>query len=468
MDPTSPMPLPHDLPLPLPLDRVLGEALLVLSFLAHILFINLMVGGSLLTLVCEIVGLKRRDFDTLAREIGKTITVNKSVAVVLGVGPLLVINVLYTIYFYSANALTGTAWIMIVPLVTIAFLVTYAHKYTWDRMARLKGLHIMLGAMSATLFLLIPFIFLTNINLMLFPDRWVAVKGFLSAVVLPNVLPRYAHFLLACVAITGLFLAVYLTRVKYPVEELFESFSRAGLRRGFYSVAFGATLMQFIVGPLVLFTLPARGVSWFMMLVFVVGVALAITATVLLWREVHAEDHRIGRRFVPIVAILTGTVLCMAYGRHLYREGAVGDHRDQTEQRAVEFTRLAAAAQKRADLGISVAAGSLGERVYTQVCAACHQEDRVLVGPPLREIREIYAADAAGIVQWTKAPGKKRAGYPRMPAFRLSTSRLNAVAEYMLTPPEARQPAETAATQPGAASAPAESRAAPESTATQP
>ncbi len=37
------------------------------------------------------------------------------------------------------------------------------------------------------------------------------VQGFFSALLLPNVLPRYAHFLLACPAMTGL-LMVWLFR----------------------------------------------------------------------------------------------------------------------------------------------------------------------------------------------------------------------------------------------------------------
>ncbi|OYV98417.1 MAG: hypothetical protein B7Z68_00960 [Acidobacteria bacterium 21-70-11] len=34
----------------------------------------------------------------------------RDIAVVLGVGPLLVISVFHTTFFYSANALTGSAW----------------------------------------------------------------------------------------------------------------------------------------------------------------------------------------------------------------------------------------------------------------------------------------------------------------------------------------------------------------------
>ena len=85
------------------------------------------------------IGRRRPGFDALAKEIAGTVTVNKSLAVVLGVGPLLAINVLYTVHFYSANALTGAAWIAIVPLVTVAFLVTYLHKYTWDRLPEGAG-----------------------------------------------------------------------------------------------------------------------------------------------------------------------------------------------------------------------------------------------------------------------------------------------------------------------------------------
>ena len=197
MDIAGGLPIPRDIPLPLPADPVLLQALLVMLFLVHILFVCLMVGGSLIGLAAEIMGRRREDFDNLAREIVKTITVNKSLAVVLGVGPLLAINVLYTVYFYSANALTGAAWIAIVPLVTAAFLAAYAHKYSWDRLQGAKGLHIAIGAFSSLLFLLIPFIFLSNINLMLFPAQWSHVHGFFSALLLPNVIPRYLHFVLA-------------------------------------------------------------------------------------------------------------------------------------------------------------------------------------------------------------------------------------------------------------------------------
>ncbi len=426
------VPVPKDVLLPFPTDGVLLQALIVVLFLAHILFVNLMLGGVLMTVACEILGLRRPNFDTLAHEIARTVTVNKSLAVVLGVGPLLAINVLYTIYFYSANALTGTAWIMIVPLVATAFLVTYLHKYSWEYLARFKTLHIGIGLLSAALFLCVPFIFLANINLMLFPHRWTEVRGFLSTLLLPNVLPRFLHFLLACLAVTALFLVAYLTRRSYPVEQVFSGWDRATIRRGFYSVAFFTTAAQFVAGPLLFFTLPSAGMSWLLVAVIAIGVVLALWALLWMWREISADNQMIGRRFVGIVAMLALVVLCMGYGRHLYRETAIDPHRRLTLQKAADYRVAATAAHWRQVAGVQVEKLPLGELVYNQVCAACHMSGRVLVGPSLEEIAEIYAGNPDGIIKWTNAPGRKRMNLPPMAAQPLGDKKLRAVAEYML------------------------------------
>ena len=436
MDLFASIPIPRDIPLPLPADRVFLEAVLVVLFLAHILFVCLMVGGSLVGLTCEVVAARsqRRDLDTLAREITATVTVNKSLAVVLGVGPLLAINALYTVYFYSANALTGTAWIMIVPLVSVAFLLAYAHKYSWDRFARAKRVHIALGASAAVLFLFIPLIFLANINLMLFPTHWTQVRGFLSSLALANVLPRYLHFILACVALTALFLVLYFTRAGYPVETVFEKLDRPALRRVFYAVAFGATLLQLVAGPLVYFTLPDEGVSGFLTALVLVGLALAAAALTLLWWEITAEKGRIGRLYLPIVGLVMCTGFVMGYSRHVYREEAVRDHRQLMAARTSDFSWAAAAAERRAASSRDRDDRPLGQRVFENLCGSCHAIDRQMQGrPSVAEIASLYRGDPAGIVEWTRAPGRKRPGVAPMPALgHLPEEQLQAVADYML------------------------------------
>ncbi len=424
--------IPRDIPLPLPADSVLVQTLLVLLFLWHILFVNLMVGGSLLTLAFELIGRHRAGFDALAKEIAGTITVNKSLAVVFGVGPLLAINLLYTLHFYSANALTGAAWISIVPLVTVAFLVTYLHKYTWDRIA--KGWHVALGALGAALFLAIPLIFFANINLMLFPAKWLEVQGFASAFALANAGPRYWHFLMASVAVSSLFLLVYFLRPGYPAEK------KADLRRLFYGIALGATCAQLFFGLLVLVTLPKIGLSTALYVVIGLGVVLASVAAVLMGREVARPAERALPRGVAIFALITLTAFAMGYGRHIYRENALREHRRLVAAHTADVGWLAAAAQWREATGQGLDAVPLGRKIFESTCAACHAKDRVLVGPSLQEIASIYAGNPEGIADWSNNPGKKRAGFQQMPAFKLGDEKLKAVAEYVLELGGARRP----------------------------
>ncbi len=333
------VPVPNDIPLPLPAPEPVLVGVLVFFFLMHIVFVNFMVGGALLTFCYQLRGLADRRYDRLAYAIASTITANKSLAVVLGIGPLLAINTLYTVYFYTANALTGTFWISIVPLVAGVFILTYIHKYLWHWMDPAKGFHLLLGAVICGLFLFIPLIFLANINLMLFPEKWGTVQGFFSALVLPNVLPRYMHFVLACPAMTGLFL-VWLFRRK-PEEEIADiGFSRMELMRKGYRWALWPTIAQFIVGPIVLFTLPEiqeplKGV----MAVFGIAILVSFVMTLLMFVETRRGAEAIGRSFSSICVLMLITVGLMGVGRHLYREAAIAPHRELVRIKTEKYVR---------------------------------------------------------------------------------------------------------------------------------
>jgi len=374
-------PLPRDFPLPLPAGELELQIVLVFLFLLHILFVNLMLGGALLTIAYELRGLRRPPLDTLAKEIAATVTVNKSLAVVLGVGPLLAINALYAIYFYTANSLTGGAWIMIVPLVIAAFLLLYAHKYSWQTLADRKGLHLTIGVAGVLLLLAVPLVFLANINLMLFPDRWLQVKGFLSAMVLPNVLPRYFHFVLASVAITALFLAGWFCSRRVAFEERFPGVDRGEIRRELLTAAFGATALQLIAGPLVLLTLPPHGLSWRMLANITAGVTFGVIALVLMWREARSTAP-LSLRYWTILVLLGGTVLLMTYGRHLYREQAIAPHRALVAEHTAAFQARALGARMRLAagtprLGEEEQTASPGERTFRAVCMACHRSHQL-------------------------------------------------------------------------------------------
>ncbi len=435
------VPVPRDIPLSLPLPEWLLVLLLVLSFLMHIVFVNLMLGGSVLSLWSQIRGLKDSDYHNLAHEIARTITVNKSLAVVLGVAPLLSINTLYTVYFYSANALTGIMWIAIIPLVTVAFLLTYLNKYTWNLLDRNRPLSIAIIALATAIFLFIPLIFLVNVNLMLFPEKWGSVKGFLDALLLPNVFPRYFHFLLSSMAVTGLFLFWYIGRKNYPFEKYFARFTRYDLKKKFYSLTLAASVAQFVMGPLVLLTLPAKGFGWNLVFVILSGALIALPAVWWMWKAISGPPEHINKNFGKVVISLTITVLFMGSGRHIYRANALAPHRKLVAAKTEAFAQLSREArenpvQESTELKIDSSLGAVakGAALFQANCSSCHKQNEKLVGPPMTEMADIYASNPEGLKNWVRAPGKKRPDYPQMPGFpQLSDEDRGELAKYILS-----------------------------------
>jgi cytochrome c len=422
------VPVPRDLPLPLPLPEGLLKTLLVVFFLVHILFVNVTVGGSVLVAFFEWLGFRSKKHDALALEIAKTVTVNKSLAVVMGIGPLLCINLVYTVQWYGANALTGHAWLLIIPLITLAFLLAYLHKYTWhawDEGGR-KKLHFVIGLSSTLLFLAIPFVFLANVNLMLFPGEWEKVKGFFSSLRIGNVFPRYLHFLLASVALTGLFGAAWFWRRSVSVE----GFTRHELRRIFYGIAAVATGCQFIAGPLLLFTLPSAGVTGKLYAIILPSAALGLFVTWLLMKKWRGSDRDLETGHAFLWLLFSIVVLGMGSGRHAYREASLAPHQAAVKERSAAYEKALAAFNATYD---PAAVKQTAEQMFA-TCAACHAPDQKLVGPSLREIAGIYAGNPQGIVTWATAPGKKRPEMPQMPPFgHLGDDSLRQIADYMLS-----------------------------------
>lgn len=430
------IPVPRDIPLPLPMPEWVLVVVLVFSFLLHILFINLMIGSSILTFWYEIKGKKNNDFDRLAREIAATITVNKSLAVVFGVAPLLSINVLYTLYFYSANALTGNIWISIVPWVAVSFLLFYLHKYSWDRLSDNKPLHLSILGVGILSFLFIPFIFLTNINLMLFPEKWGEINGFFDAMTLPNVFPRYFHFITASMAITGFFLAWWFGRNQFKTEGVFNSLSKKWIRKQMLNLALIATGMQFIFGPLLFLTLPSQGITWTLFWVIMGGVTIAVIVMVQLWKLLNDESHLLGRRFLTVAVLFLLLVAFMGTGRHVYRESTLSTHKEMMAERTAAHWEAVRLAHENLLLPQVEGEETIvlpGQNLFQTSCAVCHAANTRLVGPAMAELAPIYKGNLEGLKKWIKEPGRKRLDYPAMAGFpHLSDQQLTEVSEYML------------------------------------
>ena len=202
------------------------------------------------------------------------------------------------------------------------------------------------------------------------------------------------------------------------------------MRRLFYNVCAYVTLAQFVLGPLLLFTLPAAGITTELYVIIFSGAAVGLFTVWVLFGELKRDDTRIGSRYWLIVVLFSIVVLGMGSGRHVYRQAALAPHQAEIKERTERYA--AALAEFNKNLASAPVVEQTAEQLFMN-CAACHAPNVKLVGPPLTEIAQIYAGNPDGIVAWAKAPGKKRPELPQMPPFaHLGEASLRKIAELML------------------------------------
>lgn len=247
--------IPEDIELVIPGNVGFFEWLIVVSFLLHIVFVNITVGSSSLAVYQEIKGIRTKNklYDRLAEQLAHHTSVLKSIAVVLGVAPLLLISVIYTQYFYPSTILIGKAWLSLLIILILAFLLLYLYKFTWSKWSHTyyKRFHVLIGSLGSALLLFVPLIFIVNVVSMLYPDMWAESKGFFHALTYyPQVWQRYFHFILASFALSGFYLYFWNNRLikkdknddKASVR-MYTQGKRLGLQVMIYSTA-----LQFIAG----------------------------------------------------------------------------------------------------------------------------------------------------------------------------------------------------------------------------
>ena len=93
-------------PMGVPFYPVVFQGLSILTFALHILFVNLVLGGALIAAWGYFSSDQR--WQKLSRMLAKVTTINISIAIVLGVAPLLFVQVIYDPFWYTSNLLS--AW----------------------------------------------------------------------------------------------------------------------------------------------------------------------------------------------------------------------------------------------------------------------------------------------------------------------------------------------------------------------
>lgn len=248
MDISTLIPNPESIPAP----AWIFEALDILTFTLHILLVNIVIGGVFIILYNRLFS-KNDDINQSFHGImAKPVPTTFALAINLGVAPLLFLQVIYGTFIYTSSVLMATYWILVIPLLIIAYYGAYINQLNYSKRAGLAK-----SALFITFIILlyIAFIYVNNMTLMVQPEKWTEYFNNSKGTVLnlgdPTLIPRYLHFIIASIAVGGLFSAILWNRRKNRGVENCNDKIKLGLK--IFAIA---TAIQVAVGFWFLIALP--------------------------------------------------------------------------------------------------------------------------------------------------------------------------------------------------------------------
>lgn len=310
MNPISLIPSPDTIPAPAWLFSVLN----VLTFALHIVVINVMLGGILITLFSRLSGNDLLREQTLHGAVAGKIPTTFALGVNLGVAPLLFIQVLYGQFIYTSSVLMAVFWILVIPLLMLAYYGSYIHIRRYEKSPLLSKTALVVTAFFV---LYIGFMLTNNMTLMLHPEQWDLYfanrQGTLLNLGDRTLWPRYLHFLTASIAIGGLFIAlVWQIRRKSDPDR-----AVAKIKSGLKLFAI-ATSIQVAVGVWFLLSQPKGIMMAFMggnptyTIILALGILLALGSIYV------AFKGKLVATLLHLIGILTMMVISRANLRTLY------------------------------------------------------------------------------------------------------------------------------------------------------
>ncbi len=234
----------------IPVHWMWFQVLLITTFILHLLFMNVMLGSSIIAMVREFK--TTEEPDELNRDISTKLPYIVAFTVNIGVAPLLFLQVIYGHLFYSSSMLMAVYWLSIFVLVMVAYYSLYIYDFKFEALGQARRIFIVIAVI---ILLAVGFIFSNNMTLMMEPEQWVRYFsnpfGTLLNLQENMLIPRYLHFVVGSIAIAGLFQAVIWEVRRSSAEEQAEEAVRTGLN-WFLS----ATIFQILIGIWFLATLP--------------------------------------------------------------------------------------------------------------------------------------------------------------------------------------------------------------------
>lgn len=305
-------------PMGIPFYPVVFQFLMVLTFALHIMFVNFTLGASFFALYGHIKGTGY--WKQLSYSMARAVPVNVSMAMLLGVAPLLFVQVIYDPFWYASNLLSAGWVIGFILFMMIAY--SFSYVFYLGRKKKSDG-YIFFGTVSLGLFLLSGAVMHVLGYQLLQPEKWLGwfLKGGsvdASGMTLHSFqVSRFAHFLVPSIAMGGIFMMLYAWYFR----------DRADMDKGYIEwmsakgsqLAFVFTAIQALVGFWWLLSLPME-FNFFTNPFFLIATLLGIGLLTLLYM---AQKEPM-KYTIPAATGAFATIFAMSYSREALRMTYLG------------------------------------------------------------------------------------------------------------------------------------------------
>jgi|YelNatPaOPRAMG01_1025707.scaffolds.fasta_scaffold00010_148 cytochrome bd-type quinol oxidase subunit 1 len=393
----------------------------IVMLLHMIFFANFVVGGPVLAVVTEYLGLRRRDdrYDLFARHLANMLFVAMILGPVLGVG-IVALNTGLFPRFFSTGARVFF-WPLAIEIVAFLLEAVFivAYKYTWEGLRHRRRLHMTLGLLGALGSWLSMALINGLASFLLTPGKWVVTRRAIDAFFNPSFLPSLLHRAVASLSLAAFFMVGYALYMRRREPQ--PGYSAWALRyAGLWAVV--TTSLQFVPGVWYLQKLPAE--VWAKFLAgpltpyWFGGILLAAAAVLIVYFASQDAQAVLARRVLRgmvwlAIPMIFATTWLMGFSRERARKpyliyGVM--YGNQQWVKAPTESKPAVSADARS--------------LFQTHCAACHP---AIGGDPFEKSRA-YSTDEA-LAAFLRDP--ESAGKPSMPPFGGNDEELQALISFL-------------------------------------
>ncbi len=420
--------------------------LLILILFLFIPFLSAVFGSTILSLYYKSKGIKESNdiYLKFSRDVIETLTINKSIGLILGIVPIITVMLIYTQLLQGTNSSVSIYLIFTVFFMAIGLILVYTYRYSMTFMeiydafkgfkpedeaiarevSKFRKANIGLSGKSGRYGIIFVFLaiwlFISSATIAVSPTMW-GKYNIIYLMFSWEVLGHLFSFISSAIALTGaaiFFAFFYWEGGKHLQSGPYFDFVKKTATRVTFT---GALLVPiFIITDV--FAFPSSSLSGSIFLFVTIALILLFIAYHLLYSMIKNRDLR---HSGSVFYMILFTLLALIIKDQLALQNST---EVQTAVMNVKFEKMMA---ELTGEGTKVKAIS-GEQIYKNICSSCHSFDHKVVGPPYEETLPKYEGHIDQLIAFIRNPVKKNPGYPPMPNPGLTPVEADSIAHYIM------------------------------------